>query len=204
MAAAYATVQDAQDQLDISDTSDDAYLDVCLNAASRAVDQWCNRRFYKDTSATARYYTATDPRWLDVDDFWSTTGLVVATDAGDSGSYATTWTTSDYELHPINGIAAGYEDWPYTALSATGNLWFPTPRMHRNRVSVTAKWGWANVPDEVKLATILKAVRLYRRKFSPDGAAGGFTLPVIKVTTREDPDVAMLLEPFRKRQAFVA
>ena len=76
--------------------------------------------------------------------------------------------------------------------------------MHRNRVSVTAKWGWANVPDEVKLATILKAVRLYRRKFSPDGAAGGFTLPVIKVTTREDPDVAMLLEPFRKRQAFVA
>lgn len=195
---AYADVSDLQDQLDITDAADDVLLDLCLAASSRAVDQWCGRRFFKDTTASARYFAPDEYGRVQVDDFWSTTGLVIATDTDDSGSYATTWATTDYELEPRNGIFAGRENWPYTSITPAASRSFPEPRLHSLRVSVTAKWGWSAVPDEVKLATVLKAVRLYRRKFSPEGTAGGFDLPVVRVTGREDPDVAALLQPFRK------
>lgn len=211
----YCDVQDLQDQLDVTSGADDLQLDLAIGAASRAVDAWCNRRFYADTAVSTRYYeavgpaiqrytyTMTDSRWVEVDDFWTTTGLVVATDLADSGSFDTTWSASDYELEPRNGIAGGREGWPYTEIHATNRLVFPGPRLHRRRVAVTAKWGWASVPEEVKLATILKAVRLYRRKFSPDGTIGGFELPVVKINAREDPDVAALLAPFRKTAVLV-
>lgn len=200
----YCDVQDLQDQLDVTTGADDMQLDLAIGAASRAIDTWCGRRFYKDTTASTRYYSATEPWCCEVDDFWTSTGLVVATDTADSGTYDTTWTISThFTLEPVNGIAAGREGWPYTRLVSTHTYSFPPPSMHRNRVSVTAKWGWSAVPEEVKLAAILKAVRLYRRKFSPDGSIGGFELPVVKVSAREDPDVVSLLAPFRKIGAYV-
>jgi hypothetical protein len=200
----YCDVQDLQDQLDISTGADDIQLDLAIGASSRAVDAWCGRRFYKDTTVSARYYPATSSHLVEPDDFWSSTGLVVQTDVGDVGTYDTTWVAGDYELHPVNGIAGGREGWPYTQVVAVGSgETFPMPGYHRNRVKVTARWGWSAVPEEVKLATVLKAVRLYRRKFSPDGSAGGFELPVVKISTREDPDVTALLAPFRKLSVLV-
>lgn len=202
---AYADLQDVQDQLDIADGRDDLLLDLCLGAASRAVDAWCGRRFYKDTSATARYFGATVNNLLDVDDFYTSTALVIQTDKSDSGTWDTTWDVTDYELHPVNNIAGGREGWPYTQIRAIQSYeYFPVGGEHNHRVKITARWGWSSVPEEVKLATVLKAVRLYRRKFSPDGAAGGFEMPVIRINAREDPDVAALLGPFRKLGALVA
>jgi hypothetical protein len=48
---------------------------------------------------------------------------------------------------------------------------------------------------------IIKAARLFKRKNSPEGVLGGFQdFGAVRVTNREDPDVMMLLNPYRRSE----
>ncbi len=58
-------------------------------------------------------------------------------------------------------------------------------------------FGWASVPTAVKQATILLAMRQFKRYDSPLGVAGFGDIGVMRVG-RVDPDVEALLMPFKK------
>jgi len=169
-----------------------------IEAASRAADRWCGRRFYADTAATARYYTALleQVTHLPVDDISTTVGLLVATDDNWDGVYENAWTLNartgsyGFMVEPTNAAVAGR---PYTRLHAVVGSW---PTVEQG-VSVTAKWGWPAIPKEVEEATLIIAARYYKRKDTPYGMMGteetGFvTLP------RMDPDAQALLAPYRR------
>lgn len=205
---AYATLAQFKEHLGVEDDADGTMLEAALNAASRAVDAHCRRRFYASSTATARVYRVSCTDRVVTDDFYTTDSLTVKTDTGDNGTYDTTWTiTTDFVVYPDNGVLDGLEGLPYYEILATGSRFFPTYSTgygNRARVQVTAKWGWTAVPNEVYEATLLKAARIFRRKDSPEGIAGGFgDLGAIRISSREDPDVVMLLAPYVKPSILV-
>lgn len=187
--ADYATLAELKTQLGITDAVDDTPLGAALTAASRAVDEHCGRKF-SAAASSSRVYEA---RWSDllyVDDIASLTGLAVKTDDDDDGTFETTWTvTTDFVAGPPNAIADGL---PVTRLAAVGSKRFPASV--RPTVEVTASFGWAAVPAQVKTATLIKAARLFRRKDTPEGVAGTGEFGVVRITS-EDVDVKALLAP---------
>jgi hypothetical protein len=152
----YASVAELEARLG---SSDDGTFAALLDAASRAVEAFTRRQFNDAGSATARVYRAVDPWRLPVDDFSTTTGLVVATDG-------TAWDAADYEERPYNGIVDGQTGWPYFDLIAVNRTWPFKGRRHT--VSVTAQWGWAAVPEGIKQTTLNVAAALPR-----DGSGTG-------------------------------
>lgn len=178
---------------------EDPQMEAAITAACRSIDTYCARRFFVDTNTSARYYHADEPYCLDVDDFSTTTGLTVKTDSYDNGTYDQAWTiNTDFTVAPVNREKDGLTGLPYNEIVGLQTRYFPQGGVREHRVEVTAKWGWAAVPDSVKQASFIKAARIYRRAKTPDGFAAGESFGAIRVSTREDPDVCMLLGPFRK------
>lgn len=207
------TVSQLADWMGIDDSDDDTLLQAAIDSAQIAVNAWCGRSFEVNTNATARVFYTPDPYIAYVDDFQSSSGLIVQSDMGDTGTYDTTWTaTTDYTLEPNNNYSDGVTGWPYYKICAVGSRYFPTGSMgsrRRPRLQVVAKWGWAAIPAAVVEATYIKAARLFRRKDAPETSggfeAGGFSVPLIRVSVREDPDVIALLAPYvRTDHQFVA
>jgi hypothetical protein len=58
------------------------------------------------------------------------------------------------------------------------------------------------VPEPIKQACILQSARVYKRYDSPLGVAGFGDLGAIRVSRFLDPDVAQMVEPYRRMQAF--
>lgn len=190
----YISEADFRGAIGDNSASQQGTIQTAIQMASRRVDAICGRRFWKDTAASTRYYNATDALTVHVDDFWTTTGLVVATDSTDSGTYTETWTANtDYEPRPINGINNALP-WPYTSLCAVGFKNWPGAG-RRYSIAITAKWGWSAVPDAVATATTLLAKDLWKR---PESLTGGY----IGIDgwgparIREDPAVVDLLRPY--------
>src|SRR5438067_2223334 len=189
----YATLAELKAYIGISDTVDDAQLTDALNTASRAVESHCDRQFNAATTATARIYRPDDYLWTSVDDFSTTTGLVIATDEDFDGVFETPWAASDYELDPLNGIVAGETGWPFSKIRAVSGRFFPRPgyfypiapngypTYRRSTLQVTAQWGWATVPAAVKQATLIIAAETFKMKDAPFGVAGFGDMGVIRV-----------------------
>lgn len=202
----YATVNQVKAALRIGvgDTIDDTLIDNCVGAASRLIDGYCNRQFWAVASATPRVFQANTEFVCDVDDFYTTTGFVLKTSSFADGNFDTTWATSDYQLEPLNGILDGLT-WSYDKIRAVGNYLFPTVNANYGEqalVQVTARWGWATVPDPITQACIIQASRIFKRYDSPLGVAGFGDLGAIRVSRFLDPDMAQLVEPYRRMRMF--
>jgi hypothetical protein len=218
----YATLAEVKAAARITDSIDDSLLEMSIEAASRQIDGYCGRNFFvAGTVATDRYFVAANNAFIWVDDFATTTGLVIACADNLDGNYSNTWSTSDYQLEPLNNVSDGIA-WPYTRIRSTGNKMFPTGGYQGYGgynvyggygnyggvpsyggqiagVKITAKWGWPTVPASVRQAAILLTSRLFKRFDSPLGVAGFGDLGAIRVS-RVDPDVAASLEPFVLRR----
>lgn len=191
----YTTLAELKAALGIDDSVDDTALEAAITAASRMVDDYTERFFYRDgttQSPVARYYTPQDIMVLPIDDIYSITE--VAIDAAFDQTYSTVFATSDYLVEPVNNPRKG---WPYTRIIATGSYIYPYPLPQS--VRVTGIWGWNAVPAEVSMATLLQASRLFTRRQSPFGIAGAPDLGVVRLSARLDADVEVLLKSFRKR-----
>src|SRR5262245_14719885 len=199
-ATLYATVNELRSSLSGNTSLDAGSLTAALRAASRAVDDHCQRpgrKFWLDPTVTARTYRPVDPWCVWIDDVGSSTGLLVKTDTNNDGTYETTWATSDYQLEPLNASTNGgaYAWWQ---LLAVGTLTFPYPITYRPSptVQVTARHGWSAIPDPVRQATLLLAARYWRRRDVPFGNEAGFgDFGPMRITTR-DADVMSLLAPY--------
>jgi hypothetical protein len=192
----YCTLADVKSALRITDAVDDSLIELSIEAASREIDGYCQRAFYS-TSGT-RVFNSTDSFVTETDDIISVTTLKTS---DDGVNYDTTWTTSDFQLEPLNGVVAGLTQ-PYTRIRAVGDYLFPiwsVTGTYSNfaGVQIVGVFGWASVPTAVKQATILLAMRQFKRYDSPLGVAGFGDIGVMRVG-RVDPDVEALLMPFKK------
>jgi len=189
----YCTLADVKAALRITDTIDDALIENSINAASRMIDQYCNRYFYSSSAGEVRYFKANDGFTCWIDDVQSVTDL--KTSSTDPLIFDTTWATGDYQLQPNNSKANGAYS-PYTYITATDNYLFPV-WADIALVQVTGQFGWSSVPDPIKFATIIQASRLFKRLESPLGVAGVSDMGIMRVGSNIDGDVAQLCNPFR-------
>jgi len=202
---AYATTAQIKAALRIgtADTLDDSLIDNCSGAASRLIDGYCNRKFWAVGSATSRVFQAEDSFFCSIDDI-SGTALTLQTSTNADGVFDTTWTPTDWQLEPLNGDLDGIT-WAYDKIRAVGDYLFPTVNANYGSqalVKVTAIFGWPAIPDPVTQATIIQASRLFKRYDSPLGVAGFGDMGAIRVSRALDPDVAQLVEPYRRMRLF--
>lgn len=203
--SSYATLVDFNAYLPGS-TSNATHAQLCLDTASRWIDGATEQdKFSLDTVATARTFEAKNRYYIEVDDIGDTTGLIIKTDAAGDGTFETTWQSTDYEVLPVNAPSEGPEPAPWTSIRAVGTQVFPLPYAgllaRRDRVQVTAKWGWPAVPVAIQHACLMQAARLFSRTKSPDGVAGFGDSVALRVSNQIDPDVADLIQPYRRYAA---
>lgn len=167
-------------------------MENAINAASRMIDDHCGRVFY-DVGASARVFAAADQHLLELyaDAYTITT---VKTDTSGDGVFDTTWSSTDFQAEPLNGVVAGTPGWPFTRLRAVGDYHFPM--FTEARVEVTASWGWSAVPAPVKQACFIQSHRLFTRAEAPTGVIGVGEFGAIRLTS-VDRDVETLLQKFR-------
>jgi len=196
----YATLAQIKSALRIAsgDATDDALLEMAVESASRLIDAYCGRNFINAGTAT-RYYNTDNPYVVQIDDARSI--AQVQTSTGLDGVYDTTWTLGtaggqgDAQPEPINDYLGGVV-WPFTRIRAIGDYTFPTGS--ENSIKVTAVFGWPNIPVTVTQATILQSSRIFTRLQSPLGVAGFGDMGIMRVSRGLDPDVAQLIEGYRK------
>lgn len=186
----YATLVEARAYITRhTDTVDDVEIALAVTAASRAVDRGTNRQFGVVAAAEERKYTARWDRrrcrWLvEVDDLMTLDGLTVTVEAGSVDTVV---------LEPIN---AAQESRPWETLVVDPDSTVK-PTSDEHGVTVEALWGWTEVPDQIKQATLLQANRFVARRTSPFGIAGSPDLgSELRLLARLDPDVAVVLGPF--------
>ena len=190
----YRSLNDAKDALNLEDSIDNAALEMAIATASRQIDDYCGRFFYKDGTEllpATRYYTPDNWWILPVDDFVSITQL--ATDDFFDQNYSTIWNISDRMFEPVNNPSRG---WPRNRILAIGSYVFP--QLLPQSVRVRGVFGWSEVPYEVKTAAKIQASRLFLRNQSPFGIAGNTDLGTVRLAAKLDADVEALLRPLRK------
>ena len=200
----YATRNQVKAALRIgtADTLDDDLIDNCVGAASRLIDGYCNRKFWQSGTAS-RVYQAEDSFYCSIDDI-AGTAITLKTSSQADGTFDVTWKVSDYQLEPLNGNLDGLT-WSYDKIRAVGDYLFPTVNANYGEqalVQVTAVFGWPEVPEPVTQATIIQASRIFKRYDSPLGVAGFGDLGAIRVSRYLDPDMAQLVEPYRRMRIY--
>ena len=194
----YSTLAQVKAALRITDSVDDSLLEMAVESASRAIDQYTNRIFYNAGTAV-RYYAPIDSLNVQIDDLVSLISLETMDD--DDQVYDTTWGADDYQLEPLNGYADGIPQ-PFNHIRAVGDYTFLTTYSNfiaasgEATVKVTGVWGWSAVPIQVTQATVIQASRIYKRLDSPLGIISG-ELGSMRIGSRLDPDVAQLVDSLR-------
>lgn len=189
----------------LSGTAQDDNIDKALDSASRLIDAICGRKFSQDDSANAKVFTPKNSLYLDTPDISTTTGLIVKLDDNDDGTYETTLTiNTDFIVEPSNpriihitGGTTYYE--PYNKITIldtrSSERFDPTIK---NNVQVTAKWGYSAIPEDIKTATLIQALRYFKRKDTPFNTYGDVNTGVSELFSRIDPDVQTILKGHKK------
>lgn len=187
----YATLSQVKAALRLTDSADDALLESAIQSASRRIDGYCKRWFYKTSQTPIQVYPATLYHCTVQNDIANTSVTVKLDTLGD-GSYSTTWTQGvEYQLEPLNAPLQGL---PYRRISAiNGNTFLMA--VDKPLVQVTAQWGWNAVPSDVEQACILLSIRQFARLNAALGVVG-FADMAMQVRA-VDPDVRDLLQPYR-------
>jgi len=197
----YATLQEVKSAARVSDNVDDSLFEIAIESASRAIDGYCERRFFTNGTET-RFYVAANSYVVHTDDI-AGTAITVETSSGLDGIYDETLTPADYQLEPLNRTASGLE-FPVTRLRAVGDYLFPYDPVGETGIKITGVYGFGTaVPAAVRQACIISSLRQYQRYSSALGVAGFGDMGAVRVA-RMDPDVMNMLAPFRKTVPGVA
>lgn len=199
----YVQLDALKDTLELSGTTFvEADATAALTAASRAIDNYCGRRFYLDESDQSRYYSPWSGDQLWIDDLSTLTSL--ASDPGGDNTFEDTWTVNvDFVLEPRSAAADGF---PYTSVrrlrGAANFRGFTT--WTADTVKITGKFGWSEPPAPVIEATTILATRFLRRaREAPFGIITvGLDAGAARIS-RLDPDVRMLLDPYTRWRPLV-
>jgi len=197
--ALYASLNELKASLNITDATDDAELTAALTAASGWIDGYCGRTFGTAAGTASRDYIPTSVYdSLAIDDAVSI--VEVKIDDGLDRTFATTLGTADWQAEPVNPVTDGIV-YPYNRLRPIQDGYWPVWNRQAT-VRVTAVYGWPAVPDAVRTATVLQSARLFARSGAPLGVMGFGDMGVVRVSRFADPDVEMLLTPYKIRRYF--
>jgi hypothetical protein len=191
----YATLAQIKAAVRITDAIDDSLLNMAVESASRMIDAECDRNFFSSGTAT-RDYVPNDVYTVDTDDLTSIVSVKID-DAGE-GTFPITLATTDYQTEPLNQRVSG-NAFPIYRLRMIGDYLLPIWGRQAT-VRIQGVFGFTPVPIQVTQATIIQASRIYKRLDSPLGVAGFGDMGAIRVG-KVDPDVAMLIRPFKKYAA---
>ena len=198
MSTLYTTGSAVKAAARITDSVDDSLINAAVESASRLIDGYCGRSFFAAGSAT-RLFVAYDSYVVQIDDLAGTANLVITSDTSADGTFDTTWTTTDYQLEPLNQIADGLTGWPYTRIRAIGDYVWPSVGGEALVKVSASNWGWPAVPDPIEQACVIQSLRIFKRLDSPLGVLGfdgaGVT---VRVGRGLDPDVMQMIDPYRK------
>lgn len=201
----YASKTTLKARLNITDTNDDTALQLALDSATMEIEGVCGRQFNDAGVASARVYYPDTLTTVVVDDFSTTSGLIVALDYSNAGTYSSIITSTNYQLEPLNGIVDGTPGWPYHRIRAIQTwypLWFTSIGDPRTSIQITAQWGWASVPAPIQEACLLTAEETFKLKDAPFGIAGVSGFGPVRV--RENPKIMALLERYIRTPILVA
>jgi hypothetical protein len=190
----YASTAQIKAALRIVDSVDDALISMAGSAASDLIDGYCGRTFTTSGTVT-RVFAPADEYIMQTDDI-AGTAVTITSSTGADGVFDVTWKTSDYQLEPLNGVSNG-QTVPYTRIRAIQDYLWPAFGGEAT-VRVTGVYGFPSVPIVVTQAAVLQASRIFTRLQSPLGVAGFGEMGVVRVTRALDPDVAALVEPYRR------
>jgi Phage gp6-like head-tail connector protein len=191
---AYATLAQVKAALRITDTVDDTLLEMARVSASDLIDGYTGRTFTTSGTVT-RVFAPADDYVLQTDDL-AGTAVTITSSTGADGVFDVTWKTTDYQLEPLNGVSNG-QAVPFTRIRAIQDYLWPTAGGEAT-VRVRGVYGFPSVPLVITQATVLQSSRIFTRLQSPLGVAGFGEMGVVRVTRALDPDVAALVEPYRR------
>lgn len=196
----YLTIEEAVSYVGRNETRDTYELEDVVTATSRMIDRFCGRHFYQAT-AEAREFDTHDGFVIELGPFNDLVSVTTfAYDNADSGTYASTLSASQYQLHaPTQGQAPG--QWPYTSVQVLGlGSVLPVAPAASGRtdlIRITGTWGWPSVPVEVKQACRLMVAEMAKLQDAPLGVAGFGEFGVARVSRFMPPRAVQLLQPFR-------
>lgn len=171
-------------------------LESVISAVTAMIDAYCQRNFSQSISA-ARDFVATNAVAFRLGPFNDLVSVsAVETDDG-TGTFATTVATSGYALEPVN--TAGPETRPYTSIRRISGTWPVAASVdaRQSLVRLTGIWGWPAVPEAVRSACRIQVARIFKRTDSPLGVAGFGDFGAVRISSRLDPDVQQMLDPYR-------
>ena len=177
-----------------SDAVDDTLLEMAVESASRMIDAECDRNFFS-TSAT-RDFVPSDTTTVDTDDLTAITSVKLDDDG--NGTFNITLAVTDYQTEPLNQRVSG-NAFPIYRLRMIGDYLLPIWGRQAT-VRIQGTYGFTPVPKQIEQATVIQGSRIFKRLDSPLGFAGFSDMGVARVG-RVDPDVAMLIRPFKKYAA---
>jgi len=203
--AQYVDKADLKAYIGLSGTGQDDNIDTAIDSACRLIDSICGRKFSQDSTVVDKTFTPKTRLYIDTPDISTTTGLIVKLDTNDDGSFNKTLTlNTDYIVEPTNPrvikIAGGttyYEPFNKITILDTRSSERFDPTI-KNNIKITAKWGYSIVPEDIKTATLIQALRYFKRKDTPFNTYGDISTGVSELFSRLDPDVQTILKGHKK------
>lgn len=213
MANDYATLEDLQEipKFDVT-----KYADICqfmLDAAAKHIDSITHRHWLAETPASARLYTGSNTKILEIDENTGVTALGFKFSFDDTSF--TSMSASDYIPFSGSNDSPNFNAKPYTKLminpngdytywpfvSTFGNGWYERGQsIHKipgyPSIQVTAHWGYADtVPETIKNCVIIQATRWIKRGQAVFGdAIGNIDTGQILYVNKMDKDMQAMLQ----------
>jgi hypothetical protein len=202
----YATPAALKSRLGNTETAADYEFHAACFSASRWIEQYCERHFYRTPTGTVRTFEPNSAYLLRLPEFNDLVSIgTLKTDAAGDGTFETTWATSDYQAHPVNPSAAP-EPHPYTKIKAVGSKTFPLPYegcgTRDDRVEITGIFGWPSVPWAIRQATLILAADTFALRGVSHGILGVAEFGAIRI--RENAAVLRFAGPYRRHSMLAA
>lgn len=182
----YISVVQLKQVLEITASDEDVLIDRCVRGASLAIEKRSGWPTFWNTGTAATRTIPVDRRVLPVrHPIWPYVKVLLRDGIATSAGFAVAG-FAGASLMPEDAITDG------TPADAIRLPWGATFGSSGN-LTVTAVFGWPQVPADIEWACQMQAIRYYRRKGSPEGIAGSAEWGLTRIPAL-DPDVLSILK----------
>lgn len=172
--------------IDPDNTDDDANIDRAIRGASRALERRSGWPTFWNTGVAVARTVSVDGMVVPVRrSTYSYTKLLLRNGIASADGFLVSGFSSPVLL-PEDCFE---ENVPADAIRLPSSATFG----NAGTLSITAVWGWPEVPDDIKMAAQIQAHRYYDRKGSPGGLQGSAEWGISRIPAL-DPDMLAILK----------